>query len=337
MTTATSAAVPLGGSASFSALHSDVFQSHILARLDGPSLASLTCVSSQLHALSTEDHLWRNLCSSTWPSVNHPRVQQTVSTFPSGHRSFFSDSYPFPDPRPLKLDVDSSALPTELIFAVDVYYQNEIIYSKVEEIDTSSSWFLSSLFRVDVLDPKDSASSPVKCIGGGDGDETWVKHMEENLRLSWIVIDPVQKRAVNMSSRRAVSVQRHWLTGDVQVRFGTVVAGGERRGCAREWVECGVVVTCCGKEGGEMQMREVSMVMEDIEGKGLNGRESLVILGRVTGDGRRKEGKEKYDDFQQRKKQRKEENQRQEKLLDLACITIGVAGFLTFWSVVLFK
>ncbi|KAK8661191.1 hypothetical protein V6N13_052089 [Hibiscus sabdariffa] len=339
MTTATSAAVPQGGSASIFALHPDVFQSHILARLDGPSLASLTCVSSQLHALSTEEHLWRNICSSTWPSVNHPRVQQTISTFSSGHRSFFSDSHPFPDPRPLKLDVDSRALPTELIFAVDVYYQNEIIYSKVEEIDTSSSWFLSSLFRVDVLDPKDSASTPVKYIGGGGGggDETWLKHMEENLRLSWIVIDPVQKRAVNMSSRRAVSVQRHWLTGDVQVRFGTVVAGVEQGGCAREWVECAVVVTCCGKEGGEMQVREVSMVMEDMEGKGLNGKDSLVILGGIAGEGRRKEGKENYEEFRERKRQRKEEKQRQEKWLDLACITIGVAGFLTFWSLVLFK
>ncbi|KAL4301877.1 hypothetical protein GQ457_10G007540 [Hibiscus cannabinus] len=340
MNIVTPAAACQGGDASISALHPDVFQSHILARLDGPSLASLACVSSQLHALSTEEHLWRNICSSTWPSVEHPRVQETISTFPSGHRSFFFDSFPFPVPvpRPLKLDVNSSALPTELILAVDVYYRDEVIYSKVEEIETSSSWFLCSPFRVDLLDPKDSVSTPVKYFGGSE-DETLLKHKEENLSLSWIVIDPTRKRAVNMSSRRVVSLQRHWLTGDVQVRFGTVVPGDERRGSAQEWVECGVVVTCCGKEGGEMQVREVSMVMEDMEGKGLNGRESLVILGGAMGEGRRNgnEGKEKYEEFQERKRERKEEKQRKERVLDLVCITIGVAGFLTFWSAILFK
>ncbi|GMI89024.1 hypothetical protein like AT2G27310 [Hibiscus trionum] len=341
MNTVPSAAVLQGGDASISALHPDVFQSHILARLDGPSLASLACVSSQLHSLSTEEQLWRDICSSTWPSVNHPRVQQTISTFPSGHRSFFFDSFPFPDPRPSKLHVNSCTLPTELIFAVDVYYQNEIIYSKVEEIDTSSSWFLCSPFRVDLLDPKDSVSTPVKYFGGS-GDEALLKHKEENLSLSWIVIDPTRKRAVNISTRRAVSVQRHWLTGDVQVRFGTVVSGDGRRGSSQEWVECGVVVTCSGKEGGEMHVREVSMVMEDMEGKGLNGKDSLVILGGVIGEGRRKErggneGKNKYEEFQERKRERKEEKQRKERVLDLVCIAIGVAGFLTFWSAILFK
>ncbi|KAE8691065.1 putative Leucine-rich repeat family protein [Hibiscus syriacus] len=343
MNTVTSTALRHGGDASVSALHPDVFQSHILSRLDGASLASLASVSSQLHALSNEEHLWRNICSSTWPSVNHPRVQQIISTFPSGHRSFFSDSFPFPVPRPLNPAVNNtSTLPTELIFAVDVYYQNEIIYSKVEEIDTSSSWFLCSPFRVDLLDPKDSASIPVKYSNGSE-DETWLKHKEENLSLSWIVIDPTRKRAVNMSSRRAVSVQQHWLTGDVHMRFGTVVSGDERRGSAREWVECGVVVTCIGKEGGEMQVREVSMVMEDMEGKGLNGKDSLVILEGIIGEGRRRkerdgnEGKEKYEEFQERKRERKEEKQRKERVLDLVCITVGVAGFLTFWSAILFK
>ncbi|MBA0578807.1 F-box protein At2g27310 [Gossypium raimondii] len=341
MNSTTSLPLHQGGITPISALHPDIFQSHILALLDGPSLASLACVSSQLHALSTHDILWFNICSSTWPSLNHPRLQQIISTFPSGHRSFFSDSFPFPDLQPLKLDVNSCTLPTELIFAVDVYYQNQIIYSKVEELDTSSSWFLCSPFRVDLLDPKDSASTPVRYLGGSQ-DEAWLQHLEENLSLSWIVINPTRKKAVNVSSRRAVSVQRHWLTGDVQVRFGTVTAGDEGRGSSRELVECGVVVTCCGKEGGEMHVREVCMVMEDMEGKGLNGKDSLVILEGVIEQGRRKggegnEGKGKFEEFQERKRERKEENQRKERVLDLVCITVGVVGFVSFWSAILFK
>lgn len=165
---------------------------------------------------------------------------------------------------------------------------------------------------MDLLDPKDSASTPVRYLGGSQ-DEAWLQHLEENLSLSWIVINPTRKKAVNVSSRRAVSVQRHWLTGDVQVRFGTVTAGDEGRGSSRELVECGVVVTCCGKEGGEMHVREVCMVMEDMEGK------------------------VKFEEFQERKRGRKEENQRKERVLDLVCITVGVVGFVSFWSAILFK
>ncbi|XVF19665.1 hypothetical protein REPUB_Repub11eG0130600 [Reevesia pubescens] len=340
----TTTAVHQGGNASnvtIATVHPDIIQSHILTRLDGPSLASFACASSQLHALSTDVNLWQNICSSTWPSINHPRLREIISTFPSGHRSFFSDSFPFPDPQPLKLDVNTLTLPMELISAVDIYYQNKIIYSKVEEMKTSSSWFLCSPFRVDLLDPKDCTPTPVKYFGGIK-DDTWLKHLEENLSLSWIVIDPIRKKAVNMSSRRAVSVQRHWLTGDVQVRFGTVMEGDERRGSFRELVECGVVVTCGGKEGGEMQVREVCMVMEDMEGKGLNGKDSLVILKGVMQNERRKkrnenEGKEKYEDFEERKRERKEKKQRKERALDLVCITIGVAGFVSFWSAMLFR
>ncbi|XVE79196.1 hypothetical protein DITRI_Ditri14bG0038500 [Diplodiscus trichospermus] len=316
-----------GGNASnerISTLHPDIIQSHILTRLDGPSLASLACASSKLHALSTEENLWRNICSSTWPSVNHPRIQEIISTFPSGHRSFFSDSFPFLDPQPSKLDVNSLTLPTELISAVDIYYQNKIIYSEVAETEASSTWFLCSPFRVDLLDPKDSAPTSIKYFGGNEED-TWLKHLEENLSLSWIVVDPTRKKAVNMSNRRAVSVQRHWLTGDVQLRFGMVMAGDERRGSARELVECGVVVTCGGKGGGETHVMEASMLMEDMEGKGLNGKDSLVIL------------KENYEQFEKRKRERKEMKQRKERALDLIFITIGVAFFLTFWSAMLLR
>ncbi|XP_021278641.1 F-box protein At2g27310 [Herrania umbratica] len=346
MKTITSTTVDQGGYASnetISTVHPDILHSHILTRLDGPSLASLACASSHLHALSSEENLWQNICSSTWPSVNHPRLQKIISAFPSGHRSFFSDAFPFLDLRPLKLNVNCLTLPTELISAVDISYRNKIIYSKVEEMETSSSWFLCSPFRVDLLDPKDSAPTPIKYFGGSNKVDTWLKHLEENLSLSWIVIDPSRKKAaVNMSSRRAVSVKRHWLTGDVQVRFGMVVGGGGRRGSSRELVECGVVVTCGGKEGREMHVREVSMVMEDMEGKGLNGKDSLVILEGVMENGRRKkgignEGKERYEEFEERKRERRERRQRKERALDLVCISIGVAGFVTFWSAMLFR
>ncbi|XVE59616.1 hypothetical protein DITRI_Ditri05aG0060300 [Diplodiscus trichospermus] len=344
MTTKISTAVLQGGNPSddtITTVHPDIIQTHILTRLDGASLASLACASSLFHALSAEENLWKNICAFTWPSINHPRVQEIISTFPFGHRSFFSDSFPFPDSQPSKLDVNNLTLPTELIYAVDIYYQGKIIYSKVEEMETSSIWFLCSPFRVDLLDSKDSAPTPIKYFGDSKHDK-WLKDLEENLTLSWIVIDPTRKNAVNVSSRSAISVQRHWLTGDVHVRFGTVMKGDGRRGSSRELVECGVVVTCGGKEGGEMHVREASMVMEDMEGKGLNGKDTLVILEGVMENSRRKkrnenEGKEKYEEFEERKRERKEMKQRKERALDLVCITIGVACFVTFWSAMLFR
>ncbi|KAG2286115.1 hypothetical protein Bca52824_045719 [Brassica carinata] len=49
--------------------------------------------------------------------------------------------------------------------------------------------------------------------------------MEESMKLNWILIDPVKKRAANISSRDAVSAKRNWLTGDLEIRFSTVVTG----------------------------------------------------------------------------------------------------------------
>ncbi|KAK9921365.1 hypothetical protein M0R45_029876 [Rubus argutus] len=54
---------------------------------------------------------------------------------------------------------------------------------------------------------------------------------------------------MNLSSHAAVSVQRHWLSGEVHARFASILQG--ERGTASEFVQCGMVVTCgAGSEGG---------------------------------------------------------------------------------------
>ncbi|KAJ4724924.1 F-box family protein [Melia azedarach] len=203
-----------GGGTNISTVHQDIIQTHILTRLDGPTLAATACASSQLRALSSFDQLWRHICTATWPSINHENVARAISTFPSGHRSFFSDSFPVLDHRqPSKHSLDhSSILTTELIFCVDIYYKNSLVISKAQVIETVTGWFWCSPFRVDLFDPEESVSSPFLDLHGGR-DDTWLEDLEENLSMSWILIDPSQKRAVNLSSGRAVSVERHWLTG----------------------------------------------------------------------------------------------------------------------------
>ncbi|KAL5830790.1 hypothetical protein ACOSQ4_016144 [Xanthoceras sorbifolium] len=316
-----------------SAFHPDIIQTHILTRLDGPTLAAAACASSQLQALSSDDKLWQEICTATWPSINDLRVSQVISTFPAGHRSFFSDSFPVLDHRrPSKQSFNCySLLATELISCVDIYYKDALILSKTLETETETGWFLCSPFRVDLLDPKESVSTPI--VPGGEDDNRWLKDIEENLRMSWILIEPERKRAVNLSSRSAVSVERHWLTGDVQARFSLIMGGDEERS-AMELVKWEVVVTCGGDK--ELQVKEVSMQVEDMEGRGLCGRDSLVILQEAVEKGKRKrgmsnEGKVRYEEFVERKREMRLRKQRREKVLDMACIVVGITIFVSFW------
>ncbi|EEF38577.1 F-box protein At2g27310 [Ricinus communis] len=322
-----------------STVHHDILQTHILTRLDGPTLASLSCASSDFHTLSSQDKLWQNICSFTWPSTNDPLLSSVISSFPSGHRSFFSDSFPLlrhhrPTCRTLPTPFPST---TELISAVDIYYRNVPIFSKVEKTETVSRWFLCSPFRIDLLEPKEFVPTWIQKAGEKD---SWLKQLEEDVTLSWILIDPEQKRAVNISSKRPVSVQRHWLTGEVQAKFATIFAGDRGKGSETEYVECEVVVTCGGKEGGEVRVRDVSMGMEDMEGKALTGEDSLVILKEATERGERRrgeDGKERYKEFLKRKREWKERKERRESVLDWVCIATGVTSFLAFWSFILFR
>ncbi|KAF5744897.1 F-box protein [Tripterygium wilfordii] len=331
-----------GGGTTISTVHPDIIQTHILTRLDGPTLASAACVSSQLHALSTQDKLWRHICSSTWPSVDDPRVSNLISAFPAGHRSFYNDSFTILDHNQqlLKRNPESLVPTSKLVSAVDIFYKEKLIFSRVQEMETVSGWFLCSPFRVDLLDPKETVSTPVTKVGE---NEAWLKHMEDNLKLSWIVIDPTRRRAANISTGKPVFVQRHWLTGEVQVRFGSIMVGEGRRGSETEFVDCGVVVTWGGKEGGELHVSEVSMVVEDMEGRNLNGRDSLVILQDALDAGKRrkvrsgKEGKERYEEYVERKRERNGGKQRRERALDMACIATGVTVFLSFWTFILFR
>ncbi|KAG2674381.1 hypothetical protein I3760_13G131700 [Carya illinoinensis] len=334
------ATVDHGGDPKISSLHPEIIQTHILTLLDGPTLASAACTSSQLHKLSNEDKLWRDICSAEWPSTEHPRVSRAISSFPAGHRSFFSDAFPVIDHRSQPKSTNCSSLPSVLLSAVDIHYKDELILSKVHETVTESEtgWFLCSPFRVDLLDMKESVQTQIRQV---EEEKSWLKNLGENLTLSWIVIDPNQNRAVNISSRRPVSVQRHWLTGEIQLRYATIMAGDSS--LTSEFVQCSVVVTCGGKAGKEMDVREVSMLLEDMEGKHVNGRESLVVLKAVMECGTRKketrkgEGKERFEEYLEMKKERSERKKRREKAMDMACLLAGATIFVTVWSFLLFR
>ncbi|KAJ0088970.1 hypothetical protein Patl1_32640 [Pistacia atlantica] len=299
---------------SLSAVHSDILETHILTRLDGPTLASAACVSSQLSSLTSKQSLWTNICHSTWPSTD------------TGPRSFFSNSFTNPDPDITTTTNHDHCRSSELISAVDIYHRNEFVFSKVVETETESGWFMCSPFRVDILDPKDMVPTRIPYP---DTDNT-CRELEEDFMLSWVLIDPIGLRAMNLSTYKAVSVQRHWLSGEIQIRFGSILSGGQ------------IVVTCGGTKGGEMHVSEVCLQVEDMDGMHLNGKDILVILERgfegKRGNikGREVKGKKRYEEYMERRRERKEKKLKREGRLDMLCVVCGVIifsflGSFIFW------
>nr|GEV44914.1 probable F-box protein At2g36090 [Tanacetum cinerariifolium] len=306
-----------------SSLHNDIIESHVLTRLDGQTLASISCANTALNSmLATNQRLWLDVCHSTWPSTANELVNEIIFTFSNdgnGPREFFSQSFPLASPDPTTTTSSSmsssrhnkvaTSMPSKLISAVDIRYQNKVIFSKTEEIETISSWFQCSPFRIDLLDPKDVVPTE---IPHPDAEHTCTR-LSNHMTLSWILIDPISKHAINLSSHKPVSVQRHWLSGEVQIRFASVLVGG-----AHKLVRCGIVVNCGKSEGGEMQVRELSLEIEDMDGKHLNGKDSLEILQRVMegkrGNGvkREKETRKRCKKFEEMKIDRKERKLRVE-------------------------
>ncbi|KAI4322451.1 hypothetical protein L6164_022145 [Bauhinia variegata] len=325
--TTESTTVNEGNNQTIFAVHPDIIRSHILNRLDGPTLASVACASSQLSGLCAEETIWRKICIATWPSTENPLVQDVVANFPGGHRSLFSDSFPYLTYSSHIKPSDRSFPSGDLISAIDIYYQDKLIFSRVHMTETQASWFLCSPLWVELIDPEDPVPTPVIYARS---DEEFPKQLEDNLTLSWIVIDPIRKRAANLSSRRPVLVQRHWMTRDLDVLFAVVMASDEG---SSELVQFKINVTCCGKVGGDMHVREVNLMVEDMDGRHVNGKESIVILQSAMENGKRKKVNEEdvkvnFDKFTSLKKKRRKMKLRIDKAMDAASTVIATTMFV---------
>jgi hypothetical protein len=208
-----------------------------------------------------------------------------------------------------------------------------------KESGKSVEWFLSSPFQVDMVDPKRTVKTRIRYPGGDY--QGWVKDMEESMTLNWIVIDPIKKRAANISSRKAVSARRNWLTGDLEIIFSTVATVGDKK-----VAEVAAVVSCGSAEtwkevdeevGGEVHVTGVRLQVEDIEGKCLSGRDSLVILqGLLVGKRCCKDGerrcKGRYEEYVRMKKQWREKKARSERAQNMICMIFGLFLFVLLCS-----
>ncbi|CAO2143321.1 unnamed protein product [Urochloa humidicola] len=290
----------------------------VLRRLDGASLAAVGCASSGFRTLAADPDTWRQLCLAMWPSLRD---------VPSCHdyRALFADAFPFPAsaPAPASSPATTPRLPARLVSAVDLRHGGACIMSRVVETDAASDWFLGAPFRVDAL-LQEGFTAPMP-IAPAD------------LSLSWILIDPSTGRAINASSRRPVSIDRKWLTGDTVARFAVVLSAAGDAGGAGGVVALEAAVTCDERYG---HVREVSLSAEDGDGGGVSGRDAVEAVAAAMmggGGGRRRggraaedEARRRYEEFVAGKRARKEWKARREGIVDLCCSGVGAAAFVGF-------
>lgn len=278
-----------------------------------------------------------NICNTTWPSITHPRVRDAISTFPSGYRSFFSSNY-FPATLQFhhrQSDHDPSPAATtttrELISAVDIRYKNKVVYSNIQVTNTLTEGFLLWPICVDVVNVRDS---PVKFKVE---EEELLSQVLEQVKLSWIMIDPTRKRAVNLSSIRPVLVEPLYLNGAYKrMRYSTLMMCSDQS--SSDTVEFQILVTCGGMlVGGELEVREVNLQVVNVDGVPLIGKEGLVILQKAMEsdkiNGKRREGDQGEYLMMRRERKGKEVIKDVGRLMvgDYACICIFVLS-VAFWS-----
>lgn len=293
----------------------------VLRLLDGASLAALGCSCAAFRDLAADPDAWRALCLALWPSL---RDVPSAADHKDHHRRLFADAFPFPavpPPQPASSSPHGGAglLPARLVSAVDLHHGGVCIMSRVVETDTSSGWFLGAPFRVDAL-VQESFSAPAGPITPAD------------LSLSWVLIDPDSGRAINASSRRPVSVDRRWLTGETVARFAVVLAGGGG-------VVLDAAVTCDERLG---HVREVSLCIEDGEGGGVSGLDGLAVVAAAMEGARQGRGAEeaarlRYEEFVKGRAARKEQKARREGIVDLCCSGVGAAAFVGFLVMLTFR
>ncbi|CAN6244563.1 unnamed protein product [Urochloa humidicola] len=307
-----------------------------LRRLDGRSLAAASCATAGLSALAADPSTWRALCLARWPSLESLlAARPDLLSSPISPQRLFADAFPFPcleappsnpaaaAPLAGGDDAPDLPLPAELVSAVDLYHAGSApLLSRAIETATSSSWFLTSPFRVDAVDSKTPAPIGTNAIAINPAE----------LELSWVVTDRRAGRAVNVSSRRPVAVDRHWYTGDTLVRYAVVLGG-----CKFE------ATVTCSEETTATIIKEISLAVEDADGAAVSGEGALRLLAaamtgpRKGGEEQEEVAKRRYEEFVRSKRGRKESKARKEVLVDLCCSAVSAVAVLSFIAAVVLR
>ncbi|KAG9455431.1 hypothetical protein H6P81_008335 [Aristolochia fimbriata] len=159
------------------------------------------------------------------------------------------------------------------------------------------------------------------------GGQKLRKKLEEKVRLSWVLVNKRSGRAVNLSSWKPLTVQRHWpAEGDIWMKFGCAVATTSGP------TECVVSVKCRLLESeSRLKWRSISMRVEDPEGRHLDGGTALLMLeGALRCRSRSREWsvfERGYGEYAREKEEMAARKMRTEGIADRLCVFAGIAVF----------
>ncbi|PKI38501.1 probable F-box protein At2g36090 [Punica granatum] len=285
-----------------------------MGRLDGPTVASISCTCSGLRDTTLDQELWRRACHSIWPSTSLPGTDSLITDF----KRFYGESYSLifyrkkPDWSKEAAEAMRNTVAEigpwkfqDFTSLVDVYYKRRCILSRASvpvtetgEIShedktgrardsathTQNTWFTNCPFQWDILEFPQSDNT---INGYTDSDAEHHRNrrtkLEENLRLSWVLLNKKTGKSVNLSSREPIFSQRSWgyHGRDYIVHFGCIIPV-DRSLFPQGIVKCTIAVSCSFKDGGQAPvLEEISLHIEDTTGKHLNGKESLIVLNRA--------------------------------------------------------
>ncbi|GLJ55195.1 hypothetical protein SUGI_1184440 [Cryptomeria japonica] len=324
----------------------------LLGRVDGVTLASLGCVSSQFWSIAKEEKIWEEKCSSLWPSTQDSDVKKFISSSLGGFRNFYASCFPIiaydESFKRHKVKKVCDSLPSDFVSLVDVTYKDNIIYSKVvwgipcaeEEFDT---WFSNCPFKMELInfydvEGEDQTSGDglpkIDTIENVKKDLNFWGQMTENIRLSWIMVNKRTGQAANLSSWRPLCEQSDWASHkDCVISFGSILPAHNVLPCKS--VQCILVLKC--RLSDSLKITELSMRLEDTMGAWVNGRDSLLILERAVGCRRSNKQIQFFASYQKHLSERgklKEANMKNEGCLDIICILGGIVVSASFWCLV---
>ncbi|KAL9671967.1 hypothetical protein QQ045_009541 [Rhodiola kirilowii] len=307
---------------------------NVMARLDGLSLAAAACTCTELQDLATERGLWDSLCHTTWPSTACPEAKNMVP-----FDKFYGQS------RPLILYDDSagvSGMKTEESFAedlvslVDVFYKGVCVLSKViiDGIPEAGSnrgehhqkWFEDCPFELDVIKfdySQGNESGEEEDVVREDEAGDLSQELEEDVRLSWVLLNKKSRKCVNVSSWKPLMVQKSWISSNnYTFQFGCVVPVAECVITARCDISCG------------LKWVEIGMSIKDMAGAHLGGKKSLMVLNKALYCARSNDPelvRRGYERFEKMKKEMKRARDCKETLANGLCLSVEILIFAALY------
>ncbi|KAK1441421.1 hypothetical protein QVD17_07305 [Tagetes erecta] len=153
--------------------------------------------------------------------------------------------------------------------------QKRAYYSTVNFTHITSE-FLSSEFCIIIDDESQEIFRTIDLtvdeVAGAD--KPTLLHLKDSLTLNWILIDPIRKRACNLSSIKPVVSRQDWVTNETVLQYVTILPGCE----PNEIVKCKIqVVLGVGEKGVGLYVKEVIMKLQCLDCVSLKDVEFMVI------------------------------------------------------------